>query len=435
MSFAAGGDVSELAGPASPVAALAAAQVKDGHEVVLIARRQTGSSAWFHNTAFEVREVPGGPPTELADVDAISHIGEFVRGLGREIRAGGFDMVHSHGWLAGLAVQLASPAPPLPVVHTSHRPQLVNRLETAAGGPRQYRINAERAVAMRADHIVATSEVERDSLLRVGLTRGVITVVPPGVHTELADNASTTETRWRQHRLLVFGSTSRTLDTVRALRLLPDAELIICGRPDEPIEPQADSIIDLATALDLSQRVHLDHRISQRVHLDHRITVYERAPLIRSADVVLCLSPPGQAGTTHLEAMAQGIPVVAGNPEAAEAVVNGITGVHAIDPTARFQAATLRTLLANATLRQTMGIAGYDRAIARYSWNRIAAETLRVYERLIQHPRNHPGPGRAASASGLTAHRRSTTSSTPSVVHLPYRSSQECPTAGITWIS
>jgi D-inositol-3-phosphate glycosyltransferase len=34
-------------------------------------------------------------------------------------------------------------------------------------------------------------------------------------------------------------------------------------------------------------------------------------------------------------------------------------------------------------LRQSLGAAGRDRARARYSWDRIAADTLRIYDRLV----------------------------------------------------
>ncbi len=43
----------------------------------------------------------------------------------------------------------------------------------------------------------------------------------------------------------------------------------------------------------------------------------------------------------------------------------------------------MRRLLADAALRDAYGIAGADRARCRYSWERIAADTCRVYERVL----------------------------------------------------
>jgi glycosyltransferase involved in cell wall biosynthesis len=83
--------------------------------------------------------------------------------------------------------------------------------------------------------------------------------------------------------------------------------------------------------------------------------------------------------------MACGVPVVATSPEAAEAVVHGITGLHLVDAGPRQLARSLRDLLDKPVLRQSMGTAGRDRATARYSWPRIAAETTRIYQELAEH--------------------------------------------------
>jgi glycosyltransferase involved in cell wall biosynthesis len=44
-------------------------------------------------------------------------------------------------------------------------------------------------------------------------------------------------------------------------------------------------------------------------------------------------------------------------------------------------AGALRQLLARQAQREQFGAAGRDRASTRYSWDRVAAETVRVYER------------------------------------------------------
>jgi len=40
-------------------------------------------------------------------------------------------------------------------------------------------------------------------------------------------------------------------------------------------------------------------------------------------------------------------------------------------------------LMRDEFLRQSLGAAGRDRARSRYSWDRIAADTLRIYDRLV----------------------------------------------------
>jgi glycosyltransferase involved in cell wall biosynthesis len=62
-------------------------------------------------------------------------------------------------------------------------------------------------------------------------------------------------------------------------------------------------------------------------------------------------------------------------------VVDGVTGCHVPprDPVALAQ--VLRPLLDNRPMREAYGAAGRDRAQARYSWRRIAQDTVEVYRR------------------------------------------------------
>ncbi|WP_162273082.1 glycosyltransferase family 4 protein, partial [Rhodococcus pyridinivorans] len=46
-------------------------------------------------------------------------------------------------------------------------------------------------------------------------------------------------------------------------------------------------------------------------------------------------------------------------------------------------AAAARRLVSDATTRATFGIAGRDRVLARYTWDRVAEDTLRAYERCV----------------------------------------------------
>lgn len=92
------------------------------------------------------------------------------------------------------------------------------------------------------------------------------------------------------------------------------------------------------------------------------------------------------ADTLSLEAMALGVPVLTGCPELSEGVLDGVTGLHLRGggPPARELAHSLRRLFDNDSLRDGMGLAARDRALNRYSWARIAAETSRVYQDIYQ---------------------------------------------------
>ena len=157
---------------------------------------------------------------------------------------------------------------------------------------------------------------------------------------------------------------------VRALPLIPAAEFVIIGeaeRGDQQSDREARRLRGLAERLGVADRL--------RVHA--HATVAEIPELLRSADVVACTPTYEPSGVVALEATACGVPVVA----CAVAVVHEVTGylVDRQDP--RDLAASVNHLLRDSFLRRSLGTGGRNRAVARYSWDRIAADTARLYEK------------------------------------------------------
>jgi glycosyltransferase involved in cell wall biosynthesis len=92
-------------------------------------------------------------------------------------------------------------------------------------------------------------------------------------------------------------------------------------------------------------------------------------------------------GIIPIEAMACGIPVIA-SPAGAQrdAVIHGTNGFLAPATDPELLTGRLRQLIAAPMLREGYGIAAASRARARYSWDRIARETLAIYEALPRSP-------------------------------------------------
>src|SRR5262249_6080896 len=86
-------------------------------------------------------------------------------------------------------------------------------------------------------------------------------------------------------------------------------------------------------------------------------------------------------GMVSLEAMACGTPVVASAVGGqVDAVVDGTTGILVPPGRPALLAQRIRQLLAHPMLLEAYSVAAADRARSRYSWERIAHETLAVYD-------------------------------------------------------
>jgi glycosyltransferase involved in cell wall biosynthesis len=113
--------------------------------------------------------------------------------------------------------------------------------------------------------------------------------------------------------------------------------------------------------------------------------------LLRSAEVVVCAPWYEPFGIVPLEAMACGVPVVASAVGGlTDTIVDGVTGSLVPPRKPAALAAAVRELLWNPGLRVAYGSAAADRARARYSWNKIAADTVALYDRIVSEPAVSP---------------------------------------------
>ena len=152
----------------------------------------------------------------------------------------------------------------------------------------------------------------------------------------------------------------------RVVQRLPDARLVIVGenRTYPAEDPQA-----LATSLGIGDRVEIRGYASDA----------EVASLYARASVFVFVSEYEGFGFTPLEAMARGAAVVvADTPLSREIYGPAAARVALGDVPALVEAVS--TLLEQPDQRRTLARLGRD-VVARYSWDRTAAETLLVLER------------------------------------------------------
>lgn len=364
------------------VAELSAALCRRGHEVTVYTRRDDPflDERVRAPAGYDVVHVPAGPAVPLPKDDLLPHMAEFGRHLARFWASDRPDVVHAHFWMSGLAALAAAEEVDVPVVQTFHALGVViRRYQGAADTSPVERIDLERRIGEEATRVAATCSDEVFELARMDIPR------IPDVRRSRRRRPATFPPRRParpqvRHRLVTVGRLVPRKGfevAIDALGMLEDTELVIAGGP-APSElgddKEAQRLLDHADVAGVADRVKMTGQISRD----------DMPALLRSADAVLCTPWYEPFGIVPLEAMACAVPVVASAVGVLiDTVVDGVTGelVPPREPVALAEA--VRRVLADRATRDAYGLAGCQRARSRYSWNRIAADILRVYTKAL----------------------------------------------------
>jgi D-inositol-3-phosphate glycosyltransferase len=358
---------------------LSEALAASGHDVTVWTRRDAPGLPDAVRTAagVRVRHLDAGPAVPVPKDKLVPFIPAMAHGLAEAWRRERPDVVHAHFWMSGMAALTAARDLDVPVVQTFH---VLGTVERRHQGPADTsppgRIGAERCLARSADRIVATCTDEVEELARMGAPRGRVDVVPCGVDLDAFRPDGPRAGRGRAPRLVTVGRLVRRKgvdETVAALARVPGAELVVAGGtgPGDP---------DIARLARLADRVG----VRGRVRFAGPVARSDVPALLRSADAVVCVPWYEPFGMVPLEAMACGRPVVASAVGGlADTVVDGVTGVLVPPRDPRALATALRRLLAAPTVADGFGMAGRDRAEARYGWSQVAAATVHSYEEVV----------------------------------------------------
>ena len=349
---------------------------------------------------------------------ATAHAEDFPPGANAALRVlgadvsmanaiGDVDVIHSHTWYANFAGLIGSKFRDVPHVVTSHslEPHRPWKAEQLGGG---YRVSswAEKTAFEDAAAVISVSEGMRSDVLAsyTALDPDRVHVVKNGIdpeefkpdhNTDVVDALGVD----RDRPLVVFvGRITRQKGLVHLVRAAQqfDADtqlLLLAGAPDTPeIAAEFDTAfaeLNRARAGNVTWVQEMLPRASVRQVLTH-------------ATVFACPSVYEPLGIVNLEAMACETAVVAsavgGIPEV---VVDGDTGTlvpydpkQAADPAfvAGFETAfaeAINRLTRDPGLAERYGKAGRARCVEEFSWEKIARETVAVYEKAIAFHQSH----------------------------------------------
>jgi glycosyltransferase involved in cell wall biosynthesis len=249
-----------------------------------------------------------------------------------------------------------------------------------------------RKVAAALDHCVAISDDARLHLELSGVPADRIDVLPMGID---LDRFTPTERDEGDGRLRILSvarlvSEKGVEDLVVALRLLADrgvdAELTCVGTG--PLGGRLEAMA---------------HGLGVRLRVLGTVSHEELPALHRESDVLVLASAPRatwreQFGFAVVEAMASGLPVLAGDSGSLDEVVGDPEQL--VRPhDAEGLAAALGSLAANPERRRAQGERNRRWAAERYDRRRVAERLRQIYERALAAPPRAPDGSSAAASS------------------------------------
>lgn len=297
-------------------------------------------------------------------------------------RAADFDVVHDNQSLGTGLLSIAASG--MPVVATVHHPITRDRVLDVAAAKwwrkplvrRWYGfLDMQQQVARQIPELVTVSSSSAaDIISDFGVSPDQLHVVPLGVNTELFKPGSGPR---QPGRVIAIASADTPLKGVSTLlhavakaRVNRDVELRLVAKV-EPDGPTHKLIAELG--------------ISDIVHISSGLSDDELAALFASAQVACIPSLYEGFSLPAVEAMSSGTPIVASRVGALPEVLGTDGACAELVPPADVDALTraLGELLDSPDKRRNLGKAGRARAVGVFSWEAVAAQTVRIYEQAI----------------------------------------------------
>lgn len=286
-----------------------------------------------------------------------------------------FDAVHagralSEGFIGLIVARIAG----LPLTVYCHGEEV-----TTWRTPAKFRFM--RFVYRRADQIIANSDFTKRELGRIGIDESKVAEISPGVDLDrfkpglgcedlkqsigLAEDEKLILSVGRLTRRKGFDYLVSSLPKLSAAGIL--ARLAIVG-----VGEDRQYLTELATKLHVGERVHLLGHVAP----EDLPRWYNAADVFAMPNREINGDTEG-FGMVFLEAAACGKPAIAGDAGGTgAAVLDGITGLRVDASSADSVFSSLKKILENPDLALALGRAAYDRARERFSWSRVADQTV-----------------------------------------------------------
>ncbi len=313
---------------------------------------------------------------------------KFINSLVKKERVH-FDIVCVHDWLSSIAGLIVKNETSIPVVFHVHSTEWGR----SAGGGSAVVSHFERAMAQNADHIVTVSYAMQEDLARHGWLPSKTSVVwngvdpgrynPQSVNQKDVDEIRAKYGIQKGWNMILFIGRLAWVKGVRnliqampsVLKDYPHTKLVILGKGEEQ-----NDIVETA------------ERLNVKENLVYRFDfVPEEERILHYAAADLCVFPSVYEpfGIVSLEAMALAKPIVVGARGVVgfkEQVINGGSdqnGIHVNGEDPSDIAWGIKETLKNPDLARSWGENGRQRVLEYFTWDKVAAQTLKIYESTI----------------------------------------------------
>jgi glycogen(starch) synthase len=363
--------------------ALAAA----GHEVVVLARRPSGTDPSTHPSSDEVSEnvrviAAAQDPHEftfgkdmMAWTLAMGHA--MVRaGLSLRDKSSGYpwrpDVVHAHDWLVAHPAIALSESYDVPMISTIHATEAGRHSGWVSGSLSRQVHAVESWFVRESDSLITCSASMCDEITELfGPGLADVTVIPNGIDAARWPFASRPR-RTGPPELLFVGRLEYEKgvhDAIAALprirRTHPGTTLTIAGEGT-----QQDWLVEQARK----------HRVLKATRFVGRLDHDELLAALHRADAAVLPSHYEPFGLAALEAAAAGTPLVTSNIGGlGEAVIDGETGMSCPPRDVTRLANAVRAVLDDPAAAQRRARAARERLTSDFDWHTVADETAQVY--------------------------------------------------------
>jgi glycosyltransferase involved in cell wall biosynthesis len=301
-----------------------------------------------------------------------------------------FDVVCVHDWLSSIAGLVIKNETKIPVIFHTHSTEWGR----SGGGGSEVVGHLENAMAQNADRIITVSYAMQQDLTKHGWTSSKISVVWNGVDVDRYDPRRVNRedsTLIRENygippdwSMILFIGRLTWVKGVRnilqampsVLKEFPKTKLVILGKGNE----QKDIV-------ETAERLNIKNNVVYRFDF-----VPENERILHYAAADLCIFPSTYEpfGIVSLEAMSMEKPIVVGARGVVgfreQVISSGAdqTGIHINGEDPADIAWGLKEVLRNPEKAINWGENGRKRVIEIFTWRKVANETLKIYESILE---------------------------------------------------